>query len=192
MAQIEAEIRNGPIRVTIEANRAALKLFAQRQANAIVRVALQDGGEYFLRVFVPLRFSNYAKKLGYRPSPGYVAKKIRQGQGDVPFVASGAWRDATGASRCEATATKAKGRITLRIPQPHPITPVTSAQFRTVLPDEIERVARQVGNTLTSLLAERTETTSRKGTVRAALPATSRAALPPKPARTITTKRRAA
>lgn len=193
--QIIAQVRQGPIRAAIQVRGAALKLFSTRQANTIVRVAGEDGGNYFVRVFIPLRFTNYARKLGYSPSTGYQRQKQAAGYGDTPWVRTGAWRTAaTGGARADVTAKRLGCLIKIRVPYTHrhPVTPTTSAQFRSVLPEEMERIARQVGNSLDALLAERTETTNRKGVTRASLPTTSRAALPPKPSRTLTTTRRAA
>ena len=188
---IAAEIRNGPIRVAIQAEGAALKLFTQKQQNTIIRVALEDGGAYFVKVFVPLRFSNYARLLGYHPSNRYLRTKQAEGFGNVPFVRTGEWRTAAAGAYATATAKKTSGKIEIKIPQPHPVTPVTSAQFRSVLPKEFERIALQVGKALVALLADRTETTNRQGVTRATLPATSRAAVAPN-SRNNTAHRRAA
>ena len=192
-AIILAQIREGPIRAAIQARGAALKLFSTRQANTIVRVAGEDGGAYFVRVFLPLRFDKYAERLGYRPSSDYRAKKLREGYGDIPWVRTGAWRAAALAGARTAVTAKRMGcRIQIKVPYAHPVTPRTSAQFSSVLPEEMERIARQVGNSLDALLAERTEVTNRKGITRASLPTTSRAALPPKPSRKLSTTTRAA
>lgn len=197
MAMIEATIRRGPVRASIIHRGAALNLFQKRQANAIIRAALQDGGDYFCRVFIPLRFTNYAKKLGYRVTSEYADRKKKEGFGAIPFVRTGDTRDkAVAQAHTDITASggaTGKGRIKVLVPiGPIAFTPNLTQIFRSVPAYEIERIARVVGASLDSLLAERVETVSRKGVTRASLPATSRAALPPPVRKTAPTPRRAA
>jgi hypothetical protein len=197
MPMIEATIRRGPVRATIVHRGAALNLFSKRQANAIIRTALNDGGDYFCRVFIPLRFTNYAKTLGYRVTSEYAQRKKSDGFGTVPFVRTGDTRDkATAQAHTEVTASggaTGKGRIKILVPiGPIAFTASLSQIFRSVPASEVERLARVVGASLDGLLAERQETTNRKGVTRATLPGTSRAALPTPARKTSSPSRRAA
>jgi hypothetical protein len=197
MPMIEATIRRGPVRATIIHRDAALKLFKPGQANAIIRVALKDGGDYFCKVFIPLRFTNYAKRLGYRVTNAYQQRKKQEGFGDLPFVRTGDTRtQAVASAHTETTATggaSGKGRIKILVPiGPIAYTSNLSQIFRSVPAYEIERIARVVGSSLDSLLAERTEVVTRKGVTRASLPASSRAAVPTPARKTSTPIRRAA
>ncbi len=164
------EAVQGPIRATIIANGPALALFSAKARNSIIRTALQHGGRYWLRTFLPKRFSDYAYRIGYNDSHSWAkAKQFLLGK-SIPFIGftppGGGKRDpkrkatnpekmavaAINGANVRSTATAKNARIVFTIPYGHPVRPETSAQFRTVPPWEVDRVAKVVAETMQRIL----------------------------------------
>lgn len=69
-------LKNGPISVQILANQKGLVLFSRRRQNEVIRNALNAAGQFWADVFLPKRFTNYAKSvLGFNPSHQWMAAK---------------------------------------------------------------------------------------------------------------------
>ncbi len=166
----------GPIRAVIELQGKALMLFRQREANDIVRAALQAGGDIWVQVFLPLRFTDYAKQLGYRIRSDYDTwKKKHLGQ-SVPLVgigglagASDSTLVATQNAHAEATAKGSSGVITIRIPTGHALQAKDQAVFRQIPAHEVARIAEEVEKTLIDILNGYSVTTLRSGRMIASL-----------------------
>lgn len=161
---------NGPIRARLEAEGMALALFDPKFRNDVVRLAMKAGGDFWVNVFLPKRFSQYAFSMGYRVSSRWRKYKEFQGGVAVPFVGlsppgggpiAPKWKRtnpekmitaALGGARASATATANRARIVVSIPYGHAIQPETSDMFRFVPSWEMERVAQVVGKSLQDLL----------------------------------------
>ena len=159
-----AEARQGPIRAVLEAQGAALSLFTQREANTAVREALEAGGDFWVRVFLPMRFSDYARKLGYRVKPTTAKAKALLSGRAVPFVQTGQLQQmAIPGAWARATATGGLGTIWIRIPRPHALRPEFAQVFTTVPTWEINRIAEVVETALAQIIQGSVQTTDRKG-----------------------------
>jgi len=150
-----------PIRVAIEAWDFALCLFSQSERNLIVRSALYDGGEYWRTVFLPLRFSPYAKTLGYAVTKKWELKKGGPGTA-IPLVWTGDLHDiAVQGAHVEARADASTAAIIIRIPVPRYANqqPMVYKVLRSIPAIEVERIAAIVlksiaGNAVESLHAD--------------------------------------
>lgn len=140
---------HGPVRAEIEAWDGALALFKQAARNALIRDALWQGGEYYRTVFVPLKFTNYAKKFGWHVGAAYAKRK--QKAGTPPLVWSGELRkQLLEKSRSRAVAAAAKAYVDIIMPGPgymNATQPVYKT-LRSALPEEIIRVAGVVGKAM--------------------------------------------
>lgn len=158
-----AEGQRGPIRWAIEAHGAALGLFSARERNNLVRDALESGGKFYVAVFVPMNFTDYAKRKGWAVSAKYQQRKdrmVQRGQVDGPadpLVYLGILREAAvKRSTVTATATANKAGIQIHIPIPphgngkgkYGISPIVGAVLRSIMPWEIERVGEVVEKAL--------------------------------------------
>ncbi len=166
----------GPIRATIELHGKALKLFRTKEANDIVRAALQSGGDLWVNIFLPMRFSDYAKQLGYRVNSKYAQKKQKVLGHNVPLVGIGGTAGAADSTlvasksaHATATAKGGGGVITIRIPTGHALQAKDQAVFRQIPAHEVKRIAEEVEKTLTDLLSGYTVTTNRAGRMTATL-----------------------
>lgn len=162
----------GLIRTRIEAHGAALRLFAQRDQNDLVREALLAGGRIWIAVFLAKRFSDYSVKvLGYNPRASWEEyKRLMMGKvvrhsgniGNVrapqpiPFVLTGNFKDAALAgARAEARSTKTKATVRIRVPTAHAMRAETLASFKTLPAIEIRRVAAVIERALVELIGAR-------------------------------------
>lgn len=95
----------------LEMDEKSYKLFFKAgEWNAIVRAGLHDAGTYFVRVFLPKRFTNYA-----RTNLGYNGKNKTK----TPLVVNGRLRDGLlPRAYAEARATQTKASILIRMPVP--------------------------------------------------------------------------
>jgi hypothetical protein len=124
----------GAIRTSIEVEGLALQVLKPSVRNQVVREALIAGGQTWIAIFLPLRFTPYAKRLGY-PYPS------RQ-----PFVDSGQMQAAVmDSAKATATATNTgRAVILLAMTYGHPLNKDIAPAFRTIPGWEVERVARAV------------------------------------------------
>lgn len=170
MSTVVYETKVGPIRARIEAEGSALALFDAKVRNTIIRTALSAGGQFWLQVFLPKRFSSYATTFGYTASQRWRKFKEFELGAAVPFVgftppgggpAAPRWKQKNGekmitaalnGANYTATATAANARIIFRIPYGHPVQQMTSDMFRTVPSWEVERVGEVVGKKLQDIL----------------------------------------
>lgn len=141
----------GPIKAEIEAWGGALALFSQAARNAIIRDALWQGGEYYRAVFLPLKFSNYAKKFGYHVAARYLKRKLAKYGHDTPLVFTGDMQDQIlSKAKTRATATASKSFVDIIQPGPGYMnaTQAVYSVLRSALPSEIERMAPIVARSI--------------------------------------------
>jgi hypothetical protein len=160
----------------------ALEGRSQAAVNAIIRVALNDAGQMWIKVFLPKRFTEYATSvLGYRTTEAYTREKVlaaEQGRplnfrsersifGDdinsgvvlspqpTPFVASGRSRDlCLSSARVDVRVTSSGGRIQIRC-QVGVIKMIQQYQSFTSIPAvERQRVIDQVRRNLANMLGQ--------------------------------------
>jgi hypothetical protein len=147
------------------------------ERKAIVRASLRQGGEFFKEKYIPLRFTDYAYRLGYRVTEEWKKFKRRvmgskranpyigttaPGGGDVESMYSGlkpthnpekmAIAMQRGC-RVDVTGTGAGGNIIIRTPYGHPILPVSATAFTKIAPAENQKVAQEVARAFTAFLA---------------------------------------
>ncbi len=159
---------SGPIRAILEAQGPALAILEQAEgkagANDVIRQALQAGGDLWVNVFLPMRFTEYAKRLGYQVKPGWIAMKQRLTGQALPLVYTGSMREnALAKAHADAVAKKGGGTITIRIPVDHggtdkqsgSLQPKENAVLRRVPESEVTRIAQQVERVLIATLNER-------------------------------------
>jgi hypothetical protein len=147
---------SGPIKAQLEAYDGMLAMYEDAARNAITRDAMWQGGEYYRVTFVPLKFTNYARKLGYHASEKYVARKRRMFGAELPLVYTdqqthnGLRSQVLGGSRSEARATRKDCYVLVRMPGPSYMNQQRTVYkvLRGVLPAEVERVAKVVGQAL--------------------------------------------
>lgn len=145
----------GPIRTVVEASEGMLSLFTQKGRNDLLRDAMWAGGMYWRSEFLPMRFTDYAKRLGYKNTPQTLTKKIKANR-MLPLVWTGDLKSMADGTKVEARASKSNAVITIRIPGP----PYMNQQrmvykiLRTIPPWEIERIADNVAKALAANLSE--------------------------------------
>jgi hypothetical protein len=153
-------VKKGPLRVAIEANEGALALFSDKERAKIVRRGMERAGWTWAKKWMPLRFTRYAFKLGYRVSARWVRYKMFKLGEAIPFVGmtppgggdmSGHWTQRNKAKmivqalgRVKVTAKGGKGQeeVTIRVPYGHAIQTQHSKWFKTVTDQEAEDMAR--------------------------------------------------
>lgn len=164
------EAREGSIRAALVAEGPALALFNARTRNTMVRASLHAGGRVWLQVFLPKRFSDYARRLGYRESAKWrKEKQFLLGQ-SVPFVGftppgggkrHPRWKGenpekmavaAINGANVKATATASNAQVVITIPYGHAVRPETSDMLRNVPTWEVERIALEVAKHLQRIL----------------------------------------
>ena len=134
MAERIYSLKNGPISVQIEANRKFMVIFSRKRQNEIIRNSLNAAGEFWANVFLPKRFSNYAKTvLGFNPAHEWQNAKRRlvfsthadkqaQDPQPTPLVYRGIMkRTALSRWRAASIATSKKQVLTVRIPLGHAV-----------------------------------------------------------------------
>ncbi len=132
-----------PIRAAIRAEGAALLLFSDSDRNTVIRDAMYQGGEYWRLVYLPMRFTKYARTLGYN------------GGNDTPLVFTGRLIDmAIPGAHTEARATATKARATIRIPRPDyaNLNKMVHLVLSALPANEVAQVARVVGKSVSENL----------------------------------------
>ncbi len=158
---------------------------------AIIRASLWAGGEFFRTERIPLRFTDFAYRLGYRVTDEWKKEKrnVLQSRRAFPFIGMtppgggdagslkakviNAEKLATAMARgcrTDITGTSKGGNILIRTPYGHPILAVFAQVFQTVTPDEYQEVARVVAASLNEFLAygRKVSKRSKKMTIRGA------------------------
>jgi hypothetical protein len=155
--------------------------FAQLASNTerkvVAQSALRVGGEWFRAERIPLRFTDFAYRLGYRVTDDWKKFKRRvlksgravpyigttpPGGGDIESFIRGmptvynpekmAVAIERGC-RVDITGTSKGGDIIIRTPYGHPIRPLMAEAFKTVTPEEYQGVAQRVAAAFRDFLA---------------------------------------
>lgn len=134
MAQRIYSLKRGPISVQIEANRKFMVIFSRKRQNEIIRNSLNAAGEFWANLFLPKRFTNYARTaLRYNPSANWerAKRQLTDSQDDtkralvpqpMPLVYRGDMRkSALSRWRLASVATAKKQVLTVRIPLGHAV-----------------------------------------------------------------------
>lgn len=127
-------LKHGPISVQIEASKKFMAIFSRRIQNALIRESLDATGRFWADVFLPKRFSNYAKTvLGFNPSRAWenAKRSLTFTREDdkraiapqpTPLVYRGLMRkSALSRWRTDSKATAKKQTLIVRIPLGHPV-----------------------------------------------------------------------
>ncbi len=167
------EAKVGPIRAQILAAGGALVLFDASTRNEIIRAAMLEGGKFWMRAFLPMRFSQYAYRLGYTVSEKWSRRKLRDLGVSVPFVGftppgggrrAPTWKGtnpekmitaALNGASVRASAAAGRASLTIRVPYGHAVREETTASFRTLPSWEVARIAEVVGKALVDQIADR-------------------------------------
>lgn len=148
--------QNGPVRMAVEASEGVLSLFTAKARNDLVRDAAWQAGEFWRLTFLPMRFTEYAKKLGYYVQSSTRIKKLKAGR-QLPLVWTGDLRDmATNGSSTTARATSSKTEAVIRIPGPGYMNqqPLVYKTLRTIPTWEVERFAEVLEKALAANIEE--------------------------------------
>jgi hypothetical protein len=146
-------LKNGPISVQIEANRKFMVLFSRKRQNEVIRNSLDAAGAFWANLFLPKRFTNYARTaLRYNPSAAWETAKrqLTDSQDDtkravapqpMPLVYRGEMRKAALSRwRLASVATSRKQVLTVRIPLGHAVRKHTAATITYVPRLELQRI----------------------------------------------------
>jgi hypothetical protein len=167
------EERKGPIRVTVDAQGAALRLFRPHERNQIIKASMIAGGRFWIAVFMMKRFTIYSYAcLGYTVTAKWRKLKERYMGQAVPFVGftpdnggnPPTWHRgqntekmsvaAQRGARAEGSASAGGFAIRIYVPFGHIVQADLSAVFRTIPKHELGAIAGEVGRALTHFLAE--------------------------------------
>ncbi len=148
--------------------------FLGADRKVIIRESLWAGGEWFRTERIPMRFTDFAYRLGYRVTDEWKKEKrnVLQSRRAFPFIGMtptgggdagslkakriNAEKMATAMARgcrTDISGTSKGGNILIRTPYGHPILPVFAQVFQTVTADEYQQVARIVSSALNDFLA---------------------------------------
>lgn len=174
MARIYS-LKKGPISVHIDANRRFMAIFSKRRQNEIIRNSLNAAGEFWANLFLPKRFTNYARTaLRYNPSADWERAKraLTDSQDDskramapqpTPLVYRGEMRRAALSGwRLASVATSRKQVLVVRIPLGHAVRKHTAKTVTFVPRLELQRIVevfskvlpQQIGNAYGPQLAQ--------------------------------------
>ncbi len=165
---------------TIDANKEALAYFSQSDQNRIVRTTFQAAGDFWIKAWLPMRFSTYAYSLGYYVSRAWRATKQKILGQAIPFLGftpeGGGLGKPPPKKRFVTTPLQANGekmitaamrgaravgfaygkggdaRVDILIPIGHPVQPNTIRAFTTVPQNEVATMAGAGARTMASLL----------------------------------------
>ncbi len=156
------------------------KLASNTERKVVAQAALREGGEWFRTERIPLRFTDYAYRLGYRVTDAWKAFKRRTlktgralpyigttpaGGGKILSIAGGHHDGLTvdnpekmavamaRGCRVDISGTSKGGDILIRTPYGHPILPAMADAFKRVVPEEYQRVAQTVAAAFNAFLA---------------------------------------
>lgn len=149
----------GPIRTVLDAQGGALALFLPNDRSKIIKRGMREMGNMWLFKWMPLRFTAYAYKLGYRRTRKWANKKQNAGGKDIPFVgmtpigggpAFPTWKQINGEKmqvaavkfgRVTASGSGGAEMVTIKVPYGHAILPGHSEVFKFIPPNEMEDMA---------------------------------------------------
>lgn len=165
-----SDVKQGPIRAVLEANRKALSLFSQKEQNNIVRTSMQQVGNFWIAVFFPRRFTDYARRfLNYNPRASWETAKVAMaklgtiqrngkpviGPQPTPLVLTGQLREtALLGVRGVAKATKNRAHCVIRIPMGHAVRKETSNVLRNLPAHEVTRLAGEFKRSIVNGISE--------------------------------------
>lgn len=161
MADRIYSLKNGPMSVTIEANRKAMILFSRKRQNEVIRASLDRAGRFWAEVFLPKRFTNYAKNvLGFNPSRAWedakrklvfspTGSKRALDPQPTPLVYRGEMRrSALTRWRTASTATANKQVLVVRIPLGHAVKKHIASLITRVPRLELQRITETFAKVL--------------------------------------------
>lgn len=166
MADRIYSLKTGPMSVHIEANRKFMALLSRKRQNEAIRMSLDAAGRFWAEVFLPKRFTSYAKNvLGFNPSHAWENAKrklVFSVSGDkraldpqpTPLVYRGEMRrSALSRWRTASTATARKQVLVVRIPLGHAVKK-NIAQIITRVPRlELQRITEVFAKALPQQIA---------------------------------------
>lgn len=152
---LDRQIKSGGAIITIDERWKLFNPFSRYDRNLALRASYDAGGRHWIDVWLPKRFTSYARAvLGYRVTSKYdTAKRNRNGSAN-PMVWSGTFQDqALRGARPDAKVTSKNNKIIIRIPGPSYIgyKDVIGRTIRTIPDIEANRVAEVVVKTLSEL-----------------------------------------
>jgi hypothetical protein len=148
--------KQGFIRAQIILHEKALRIFSQQERNAILREGMRQVGLFWANIFLPKRFTDYAKSLGYHISMKYEkAKRARFGGDAPPLIWSGDMARAIQAgTNVVAKSTKDNPSATVKMPTGHALNAdgIVQHVLQTVPQFEVKRVAEVFAKTIVGLI----------------------------------------
>ncbi len=167
------------INVIFELKGPFAKLANATERKVVAQSALREGGEWFRTERIPLRFTDWVYRMGYRVTDAWKSFKRRTtktgralpfigttppGGGDILSMAGGnaeivvhnAEKMAVAMERgcrVDIVGTSKGGDILIRTPYGHPIRPEYAEVFKSVSPEEYQRVAQIVAAAFQDFLA---------------------------------------
>jgi hypothetical protein len=142
-------VMRGTIRWQIDHYNNSLALFSPVERNAILRDGMRAAGEYWLSIFFPKRFTDYAKMLGYHITEKYRIMKVKRYGEARPLILTGTLAEkANAGANVTAMSTANKQTATVHIPNGHPIAPIVSKVLATVPESEVNQMAEFFGKTI--------------------------------------------
>jgi hypothetical protein len=147
--------KKGLIRVEIELREKALRIFSVSERQSILREGMRAAAQFWLQVFFPKRFTDYAKTLGYKISTKYRKAKIARFGGDAPpLIWTGTLaKTAQDGSYVTATSAKDNPTATAHIPTGHDIVAaVVHTVIQTVPQLEVKRLSEVFAKTISGLI----------------------------------------
>ncbi len=152
--KVLAEAGQGAIRLQLVAQEKALSLFSNRERSAILKASIARAGLFWLSTYLPKRFTDYAKQLGYKITVKYEKRKLKEGGEVRPLVYSGNMANAAlSGATAKGMANGDKVAVLLRIPQgDHQLAMVVQRVMRTIPESEIKDLAREFGKVLAAII----------------------------------------
>jgi hypothetical protein len=138
--------------------------------NAVVKNALNAGGTFWIGTFMMMRFSDYARRLGYRATKRWEDRKRRILGSVTPYVGitgsvpqrgsfSKMIDSVSGAKVVSANTKTRSAKLVVTVPFGHPVSAVHAQYFKRIPQWEMKRVVEVVGEAIDAALIN--EPTSR-------------------------------
>ncbi len=165
--EVIAQFKAGGIKAVIDASGPALTWMKPRERNAMVASSLGFAGNMWLEKYLPLRFTNYAYRLGYQVSESWKKRKRRELHSNArPFIGltprgGGTFESDVGGGRLavtngekmavavvrtaksRATRTSNNFKIIITMGYGHPIRPNLADAFKQTPSSELKAVAQE-------------------------------------------------
>lgn len=145
------------------------------ERKVVIQSALREGGDWFIAERIPLRFTDWVYRNGYRVTEKWKAEKRRvlSGGRALPYIGITPPGGGDAGSlfakvmnvekmavamqrgcRAKITGTSKGGDIIIKTPYGHPIITPLAEVFKTVAPEEYQMVARVVKRAFDDFLSE--------------------------------------